>query len=40
MVYACLWLVGGSNPRKGDILVIAGSTLYAVTNVSEVKHTL
>ncbi|KAK9932626.1 hypothetical protein M0R45_019854 [Rubus argutus] len=26
---------GGSNPRKGDILVIAGSTLYAVTNVSE-----
>ncbi|GLT96762.1 hypothetical protein SLE2022_143630 [Rubroshorea leprosula] len=26
---------GGSNPRKGDFLVIAGSTLYAVTNVSE-----
>ncbi|CAM8983587.1 unnamed protein product [Rhodiola kirilowii] len=25
----------GSNPVKGDILVIAGSLLYAVTNVSE-----
>nr|XP_016450552.1 PREDICTED: solute carrier family 35 member F1-like isoform X2 [Nicotiana tabacum] len=25
----------GSNPLKGDILVIAGATLYAVTNVSE-----
>lgn len=25
----------GSNPIKGDILVIAGATLYAVTNVSE-----
>ncbi|KAL5784929.1 hypothetical protein ACOSQ2_007321 [Xanthoceras sorbifolium] len=26
---------GGSNPRKGDILVIGGATLYAVSNVSE-----
>ncbi|KAH7521413.1 hypothetical protein FEM48_Zijuj07G0030300 [Ziziphus jujuba var. spinosa] len=26
---------GGKNPRLGDILVIAGATLYAVTNVSE-----
>ncbi|KAK0608937.1 hypothetical protein LWI29_038399 [Acer saccharum] len=26
---------GGSNPRIGDILVIAGATLYAVSNVSE-----
>ncbi|XP_017698466.2 solute carrier family 35 member F1-like isoform X2 [Phoenix dactylifera] len=25
----------GSNPVKGDMLVIAGSTLYAVSNVSE-----
>lgn len=29
--------VGGSNPIKGDALVIAGATLYAVSNVSEVK---
>lgn len=41
MLYAPLWLVGGSNPRLGDVLVIAGSTLYAVSNVSEVsKHTI
>ncbi|XP_062107754.1 uncharacterized protein LOC133818737 [Humulus lupulus] len=26
---------GGSNPRKGDVLVVAGATLYAVSNVSE-----
>uniref|UniRef100_A0A1S3BWY6 Uncharacterized protein n=1 Tax=Cucumis melo TaxID=3656 RepID=A0A1S3BWY6_CUCME len=26
---------GGSNPIKGDALVIAGATLYAVSNVSE-----
>ncbi|CAL0318912.1 unnamed protein product [Lupinus luteus] len=26
---------GGSNPSKGDLLVIAGSTLYAISNVSE-----
>ncbi|XP_052208491.1 uncharacterized protein LOC127812180 [Diospyros lotus] len=26
---------GGSNPIKGDLLVIAGATLYAVSNVSE-----
>ncbi|KAJ8421872.1 hypothetical protein Cgig2_017429 [Carnegiea gigantea] len=26
----------GSNPLKGDLLVIAGATLYAVSNVSEV----
>ncbi|KAI4302735.1 hypothetical protein MLD38_038447 [Melastoma candidum] len=26
---------GGPNPRKGDALVIAGATLYAVSNVSE-----
>ncbi|KAF8041323.1 hypothetical protein BT93_A0054 [Corymbia citriodora subsp. variegata] len=25
----------GSNPRKGDALVLAGATLYAVSNVSE-----
>ncbi|KAG2726119.1 hypothetical protein I3843_01G095500 [Carya illinoinensis] len=32
---------GGSNPRKGDSLVIAGAILYAISNVSEeflVKH--
>lgn len=41
MLYASLWLVGGSNPRLGDVLVIAGSTLYAISNVSEVsKHTI
>ncbi|KAL0382844.1 UNVERIFIED_CONTAM: Solute carrier family 35 member F1 [Sesamum calycinum] len=27
--------VGGSNPIKGDLLVIAGATLYGVSNVSE-----
>lgn len=26
---------GGSNPRLGDVLVIAGATLYAFSNVSE-----
>ncbi|XP_047308762.1 solute carrier family 35 member F1-like [Impatiens glandulifera] len=26
---------GGNNPIKGDMLVIAGATLYAITNVSE-----
>ncbi|KAJ7979071.1 Solute carrier family 35 member F1 [Quillaja saponaria] len=26
---------GGSNPRTGDLLVIAGATLYAISNVSE-----
>lgn len=26
---------GGSNPRKGDALVVAGATLYAISNVSE-----
>ncbi|XAR71127.1 hypothetical protein NMG60_11028247 [Bertholletia excelsa] len=26
---------GGSNPFKGDMLVIAGATLYAISNVSE-----
>ncbi|XP_023639268.1 solute carrier family 35 member F1 isoform X3 [Capsella rubella] len=26
---------GGSNPIKGDVLVIAGATLYAVSNASE-----
>lgn len=31
-----MWFVGGSNPLKGDLLVIAGSTLYAISNVSEV----
>lgn len=29
--------LGGSSPRKGDLLVIAGATLYAVSNVSEVS---
>lgn len=29
--------IGGSNPRKGDVLVIAGATLYAISNVSEVS---
>ncbi|XP_073048734.1 uncharacterized protein [Primulina eburnea] len=27
--------LGGSNPLKGDLLVIAGATLYGVSNVSE-----
>ncbi|GAB4834163.1 hypothetical protein Ancab_032427 [Ancistrocladus abbreviatus] len=30
-----LHISSGSNPLKGDLLVIAGSTLYAVSNVSE-----
>lgn len=30
-------VTGGSNPRKGDLLVIAGATLYAISNVSEVS---
>ncbi|CAK9139484.1 unnamed protein product [Ilex paraguariensis] len=29
--------VGGSNPFKGDMLVIAGSMLYAISNVSEIS---
>lgn len=29
-------VTGGPNPVKGDLLVIAGSTLYAVSNVGEV----
>jgi len=28
---------GGSNPVKGDFLVLAGATLYAVSNTSEVS---
>lgn len=31
------FFAGGSNPIKGDALVIAGATLYAISNVSEVK---
>ena len=30
-------VIGGSNPRKGDLLVIVGATLYAISNVSEVS---
>jgi len=33
----CAHAIGGSNPRTGDLLVIAGATLYAVSNVSEVN---
>jgi hypothetical protein len=29
---------GGTSPVKGDILVIAGATLYAISNVSEVRY--
>lgn len=41
-IYGSSWMLhvhvtGGSNPRKGDILVIAGATLYAISNVSEVR---
>ena len=36
MKHYVIWLSGGSNPLKGDLLVIAGSILYAVSNVSEV----
>lgn len=32
-------VIGGSNPIKGDLLVIGGSMLYAVSNVSEVCFT-
>lgn len=35
-----LSFVAGSNPRKGDALVLAGATLYAVSNVSEVCKVL
>lgn len=38
--FKLLHIVGGSNPRKGDALVIAGATLYAVSNVSEVREFL
>lgn len=38
MSYALLWVAGGSNPRKGDAIVIAGATLYAFSNVSEVSY--
>lgn len=37
MSRALSWLIGGSNPLKGDALVIAGATLYAISNVSEVR---
>ncbi|MBA0779948.1 hypothetical protein Gotri_004117, partial [Gossypium trilobum] len=30
-----MWVEGGRDPRKGDLLVIAGATLYAISNVSE-----
>lgn len=29
-------VVGGANPMKGDLLILAGATLYGMTNVSEV----
>ena len=31
----CGSVLGGSRPLKGDLLVIAGATLYGVSNVSE-----
>lgn len=31
-----IFVLDGSNPIKGDLLVIAGATLYGVSNVSEV----
>lgn len=37
-IFFFLILVGGSNPLKGDVLVIAGSMLYAISNVSEVIY--
>lgn len=33
----CVHAIGGSNPRKGDLLALAGATLYAISNVSEVS---
>lgn len=38
MFMVMLFYAGGTSPVKGDILVIAGATLYAISNVSEVKH--
>lgn len=32
--------VGGPMPLKGDLLVVAGSMLYAVSNVSEVWNNI
>jgi Solute carrier family 35 len=32
-----LFLPGGSAPVQGDVLVIVGSTLYAISNASEVN---
>jgi hypothetical protein len=29
---------GGTSPVKGDMLVIAGATLYAISNVTEVRY--
>jgi 1,4-dihydroxy-2-naphthoate octaprenyltransferase len=29
---------GGTSPVKGGMLVIAGATLYAISNVTEVKY--
>lgn len=37
VIHYVIWLVGGNSPLKGDLLVIAGSILYAVSNVSEVR---
>lgn len=31
-----IFISGGPNPLKGDMLVIGGSMLYAISNVSEV----
>lgn len=37
--FSCYFdLEGGSNPIKGDMLVIGGSMLYAISNVSEVRY--
>jgi hypothetical protein len=36
--YALDCLAEGPNPLKGDLLVIGGSMLYAISNVTEVRN--
>jgi hypothetical protein len=36
LLYTLECLAEGPNPLKGDLLVIGGSMLYAISNVTEV----
>jgi hypothetical protein len=37
-VYRLHLYTGGTSPVKGDMLVIAGATLYSISNVTEVRY--